>query len=309
LKRAVSISIGSSKRNKSTQINLLGETVLIERIGTDGDMEKAARLFQDLDGQVDAFGLGGTDLGFCIDGKFHRLNSISSMVRFVHKTPLVDGNGLKTLLESKVAETLQKNLDANRKPSKVLLASAVDRWGLAESFRNASYECLYGDMMFALGLPYPVRSISTLRLLVSILVPIVSNLPFKWIYPTGESQDKRTPKWGEYFDWADVIAGDCHYLHRYMPEHLPGKIIVTNTTTQSDRDFFLQTGAYGLMTTTPILDGRSFGTNMMEAALVAVTGWKKPIIYTQNSEYLQHLEKIINAIHLEPQFQVLNSNE
>jgi hypothetical protein len=29
-----------------------------------------------------------------------------------------------------------------------------------------------------------------------------------------------------------VIAGDCHYITRYMPDDLEGKVIVTNTTTQ-----------------------------------------------------------------------------
>ena len=42
MKRAVSISIGSSQRNKSVEVTLLGEKVSIERIGTDGDMEPAA---------------------------------------------------------------------------------------------------------------------------------------------------------------------------------------------------------------------------------------------------------------------------
>ncbi len=306
MKHAVSVSIGSSKRNKSTQIELLGETVLIERIGTDGDMEKAAQLYRDLDGKIDAFGVGGTDLGFCIDGKFRKLNSIRSMVRYVQKTPLVDGNGLKELIESKAAEILAQKLNGTLNPSRALLSSAVDRWGLAESFRNAGYECIYGDLMFALGLPFPVRSIKTLRLLADVLIPVITNLPFNWIYPTGESQDKRTPKWEEFFNWADVIAGDCHYLHKYLPDSIPGKIIVTNTTTQSDRDFFHQTGAYGLMTTTPILDGRSFGTNMMEAAIVAVTGWNLPINYTHESEYMLHLAKTIAEIKLEPQFQILN---
>ncbi len=306
MKRAVSISIGSSKRNKSTQIDLLGETVLIERIGTDGDMQKAAALFAELDGKVDAFGVGGTDLGFCIDGKFKTLNSIQFMVKSVKNTPLVDGNGLKELLESRAASVLSQKLDPAMKPEKVLLASAVDRWGLAESFRLSGYKCLYGDVMFALGMPVPVYSERTLRLLASVLIPVVSNLPFNWIYPTGESQNTRTPKWEKYFQWADVIAGDCHYLHRYMPDSLKGKIIVTNTTTQSDRDFFAGTGAYGLMTTTPVIDGRSFGTNMMEAALVAVTGWKNKIDYTQGSEYMVHLKKTIDTIQLDPQFQILN---
>jgi hypothetical protein len=38
------------------EVELLGEKVVIERIGTDGDMEKAAQMYKDLDGKVDAFG-------------------------------------------------------------------------------------------------------------------------------------------------------------------------------------------------------------------------------------------------------------
>jgi hypothetical protein len=38
MKRAVSVSIGSSKRDKAVEIELMGEEVSIERIGTDGDM-------------------------------------------------------------------------------------------------------------------------------------------------------------------------------------------------------------------------------------------------------------------------------
>lgn len=308
MKRAVSISIGSSKRNKSVEMELLGETILIERIGTDGNITRAAELYRELDGKVDAFGIGGTDLGFIVDGKFYLLHSIQSMIQYVHKTPLVDGNGLKILLESQAAQVLKKNLEDSKinRPSKALMVSAADRWGLAVSFDQAGYECVFGDLMFALGVDIPIHSIPTMKVLASILIPVVSRLPFHWIYPIGESQEKRKPKWVDYFNWADVIAGDCHYIHRYMPDTLAGKIIVTNTTTENDRDFFQQAGIHALMTTTPILDGRSFGTNMMEAALVAVTGWNEPISYAKNSKYLEHLKKVIDSIHMEPQFQILN---
>ena len=49
MKRAVSISLGSSKRDKAVEVELLGERVRIERIGTDGDMAKAQRMFAELD--------------------------------------------------------------------------------------------------------------------------------------------------------------------------------------------------------------------------------------------------------------------
>lgn len=102
MKRAVSISIGSSKRDKAVEIELLGEKVSIERIGTDGDMEKAAQLYAELDGKVDAFGVGGTDLGVEVDGHWYTLHSVQRLIRFIKKTPVVDGTGLKNTLETKI---------------------------------------------------------------------------------------------------------------------------------------------------------------------------------------------------------------
>lgn len=49
MKKVVSVSLGSSKRNHTAEIDVLGEKVLIERIGTDGSLKKAAELISDLD--------------------------------------------------------------------------------------------------------------------------------------------------------------------------------------------------------------------------------------------------------------------
>ena len=87
MKRAVSISIGPSRRDKAVEITLLGERVRVERIGTDGDMEKAARLFQELDGKVDAFGLGGADLGLLVASKYYPLHSVKPIVRLFAERP------------------------------------------------------------------------------------------------------------------------------------------------------------------------------------------------------------------------------
>ena len=62
MKRVVSISLGSSKRDHCVEQTFNQEIVRIERIGTDGSTEKAKSLIRSFDGTVDAFGLGGTDL-------------------------------------------------------------------------------------------------------------------------------------------------------------------------------------------------------------------------------------------------------
>ena len=301
MKRAVSISIGSSKRNKAVEVTLLGEKISIERIGTDGDMEAAALKYKELDGTVDAFGVGGADLGALVDGKWFPLYSVRPMVRFVKKTPLVDGGGLKNTLENKAPAFLDEKIGdyINSRGRKVLVTLGMDRWGLAKSFVDAGYETIFGDFMFGLDIPIAIRKISQLKILGNLLMPIVGRLPFEWVYPTGEKQEKRTPKWGKYYAWATVIAGDCHYIKRFMPEDLKGKVIVTNTTTTEDVEQFRKFGVKYLVTTTPVLDGRSFGTNMMEAALVAISGKNRPLTWDEYNEMLAKLG-------FEPQLQELN---
>lgn len=299
MKHALSISIGSSRRDKSVEIELLGEKVLIERIGTDGDMEKAAQLFKDMDGKVDAFGLGGADLGVMVDEKWYPLYSVLPMVRFVEKTPLVDGAGLKNTLENRVVPFMEARIGDYLTDKKAFITLGVDRWGMTKSFLDGGYECVFGDLMFGLHLPIPIHSERTLRIVAALLMPIAGRLPFDWVYPTGEKQEKRAPKWGKYYHWATVIAGDCHYIKRHMPQRLDGKVIVTNTTTTEDVDLFRSMGVKYLVTTTPVLNGRSFGTNMMEAALIAVSGKGRVL----NRDELNDL---LSQIDFEPQLQELN---
>ncbi len=301
MKRAVSISIGSSKRNKAVEVELLGERVTIERIGTDGDMEKAARLYQELDGKVDAFGVGGADLGLMVDEKWYPLYSVQPMVRFIKQTPVVDGAGLKNTLENKLGKFILEKIGdyVDAMGRKAFVVSGADRWGMSKSFLDNGYECVFGDLMFGLGVPFVVRSEASLKRLAAFLLPVVGRLPFAWLYPTGDKQDVRIPKYENYYQWATVIAGDCLYVKRHLPFQMQGKIIATNTTTPADVEMFRQAGIKYLVTSTPVLEGRSFGTNMMEAALIAISGKQRKLTYAELSEMLDQLG-------FEPQLQMLN---
>ena len=299
MKRAVSISIGSSKRDKSVEVELLGESVCIERIGTDGDMEKAAHLYQELDGKVDAFGVGGADLGVMVADKWYPLYSVQSLIRFIHQTPVVDGAGLKNTLEKRLAPFVENKIGSYIREKKAFVTLGVDRWGMSKSFLDNGYECTFGDLMFGLGIPIAVHSERALKILAAVLMPIAGRLPFKWVYPTGEEQEKRVPKWEKYYQWGSIVAGDCHYIKRHMPDRLDGKVIVTNTTTPADVEAFRKAGIKYLVTSTPVLEGRSFGTNMMEAALVAVSGKGRKLTYDE-------LNQLLDQLGLQPQLQELN---
>ncbi|HZY45194.1 MAG TPA: quinate 5-dehydrogenase [Anaerolineae bacterium] len=297
MKHALSISLGSTARDKVVEVKLLGETVRIERRGTNGDIQKATELFNELDGKVDAFGVGGIDLGEHTPWKFYPLHDAQRMVKNVKHTPMVDGGGLKTTLESRVMQFIEKQLIID--PKRAFLVAAITRYGMTESFIAAKYDCVFGDMMFALGMPIAIRSTTTLRRLAKILLPIVGRMPIEWLYPTGEKQDRNTPKYEKYYQWASVTAGDFLYVKQHLPLRMDGKIILTNTTTVEDVEWLKQRGVKALVTTTPVYDGRSFGTNMMEAALVAAAGKGRVLAH-------EELIEIIDQLKLEPQIQKLN---
>ena len=277
-KFALSISLGSSKRDKQAELNLLGHEVLLERRGTDGDVEKAAALFAELDGEVDAFGFGGMDLWLhATETRLYPIRAAHKVVQAVKKSPLVDGHGLKNTLEARVVDALVENLGDTYRTGRVMLTAGVDRFGMTQSFFASDYEVMCGDIMFGLDIPIAVRSERTFRRLSRLMVPIVSRLPISVLYPTGDKQDEIIPRYRKWYDWATVIAGDCHFIKRHMPDDMSGTVIVTNTTTKADMAAFKERGVTHVMTTTPVLDGRSFGTNMMEAALTAAAGKGRPL--------------------------------
>lgn len=299
MKRAVSISLGSSSRDKAVEINLLGETVRIERIGTNGDEAKARQMYREMDGKVDAFGVGGIDLGVHTPWKFYPLYGALKLVQDVRQTPYVDGSGLKETLEARVMQWVEQKIGDKIQPKTAFLVAGITRYGMTESFIKAGYQCVFGDLMFGLDIPIAIRSMSALNTTARILMPIVGRMPLSMLYPTGEKQEQVTPKYEKYYQGNTVTGGDFLYVKQHMPEDMRGKIIVTNTTTPADVEFLKKRGIKYLITTTLSFDGRTFGTNMMEAALVAVAG-KKRVLTTDE------LNALIDQLGFEPQLQELN---
>lgn len=297
MKRVVSVSLGSSKRDHKVEAEFLGEKFVIERIGTDGDMERAIQMIRELDGKVDAFGMGGIDLYLVAGNRRYALREAKKIAAAAEKTPIVDGSGLKNTLERKVIEYLQCELGWDFKDRRALVVSGVDRFGIAEALWYAGCKTTYGDLIFAMGIPIPVRSLSTLRFLAYTLLPILSQMPFKYLYPTGEKQETVTSKYDKYYHDNEIITGDFHFIRKYMPSELPGKIIITNTVTKDDLELLRERGVKVLVTTTPEMQGRSFGTNVMEGVLISLLGKKvdevKPEDYSSLLEQLQFKPRIV----------------
>jgi len=299
MKHVVSISLGSSKRNKKTEFKLGDQTLLLERIGCDGDEKKARALFTEMDGKVDAFGVGGVELFVRVENRNYPLRSGIGLVKNVRQTPYTDGRGLKMVLERNVFQMAEPHLKRPIEPRTAMMPLAVDRYGLAKSLHEAKFEIVFCDLMFALGVPIPLRGLKQLRTAAAILAPVVGLAPISMLYPTGESQDENVPKYEKWFRFGSVVAGDFLYIRKHMPLDMQGKIIITNTTTESDVALLTERGVSYLVTSTPRVDGRSFGTNVLEAALIAYSDQGRPL---SDGE----LAGLVKELDLQPNVQALN---
>jgi len=276
MKRVVSVSLGSSKRDKKVEAEFFGERFLIERIGTDGDLRKFADLLQQLDGKVDALCFGGMDIWVRCGKRKYALREALKLAQLVKQTPVVDGSGLKDTMERETIHWLQREgvVDFHRR--KVLLVSAIDRFGMAEELWALGADLRVGDLAFGLGIPVLIKSQRLYEILGAIFLPLLTKLPISWLYPTGKEQESIVPKFEPFYRWAEVIAGDFLLIRKHLPVPRPsspvpllGKVVLTNTTTPEDVELLRSLGVSLLITTTPELNGRTFGTNVMEGVIVA----------------------------------------
>ena len=299
MKRIVSISLGSSRRNHKAEVEFKGVIFSVERIGTDGDMDKMIALLTELDGQVDAFGLGGIDLYLGTPAHRYTIRDGKRMVAAAKKTPIVDGSGLKDTLERQTIRYLQKDLGWDFSGKTALLTSALDRWGMAEELEAAGCKLEIGDLIFAIGVPISMHRLKTLERVARMLAPAAVKLPFSVLYPTGKQQETSNGRFSRYFRGKDYIAGDFNYIYKHMPTDMTGQIVITNTITAHDVEELKKRGAKMLVTSTPELGGRSFGTNVMEALLVADAQAGSALSKEHYNRLLAELEFVPRIVNLQ----------
>ena len=295
MKKVVSVSLGSSTRDHQARVTFMGEELEIARTGMDGKLDAAIAKVRELDGNVDAIGLGGIDVYLYAGRHRYALRDGLRLLEAAKVTPVVDGSGLKNTLERNAVAFMQQQLGIDLRGRRVLMVSALDRFGMAQAFVDAGADVLFGDFIFALDKDIPVRDLHEFEAMAEKYLPDACKLPFQFFYPTGKKQEKPPePKYPQYYEQAEIIAGDFHFMRQFMPGRLDGKIVLTNTVTQANVGELEDRGVKLLITTTPEIAGRSFGTNVLEAALLALLGkaWKD----VEPADY----ERLLNELRLRP---------
>ncbi len=289
MKRVVSISLGPSAQDRQFEVELLGQKVQVEKRGTDGDMDRAAVLIRELDGQVDAISLDSMNTKFIVGRKTWIHHEVTALARRAKKTPVVDGTELRRTLERWAVAYMDKAFPGMFKNKLVFVPSGIDRHSMATVLESHGARVVFGDMMFQLGLEFPLKSFKQLELYCKFAMPYLCRRPYKALYPVGHRQTTKRPLGTHWFQKADIIAGSVHYINRYGPDSLRNKVVITNTLQKEDLERMRDKGVRLVLTTTPELSGESFGTNILEAIFVAILD--KPFEEIKTDDYLNLIPK------------------
>jgi hypothetical protein len=300
MKKVLSVSLGSSSRDHSVEAEFMGQHFQLSRRGTNGDFDRQLNMFKELDGKVDAFGVGGTEFYVEVNGRKYYFREAKKIRKVIQKSKVGDGNGIKHLL-APMSIRLLKDFGYDFEGKKVLKTTAADRYGLAKELTEAGCNMTFGDFMFALDLPIAMHKLSTLNLIAPFLLPIVTQFPYRWLYTLGEDQDKEpSSKYAKFYEEADIIAGDFLQVWTYLPNDLSGKLVITNTVTSKNIEELQKRNLKLLVTSTPRLEGRSFGTNVIEAMCRCLID--KDDDHIREEDFLD----VIKKAKLKPQLEVLS---
>ena len=176
MKKVLSISLGSSTRDHTTEAEFLGQHFWLSRQGTDGDFKKYLQMFRENDGKVDAFGIGGAEFYCLVNNRRYYWRELKPVREAIRLSKVGDGNGLKHLLAPYAIQALREH-GVELQGKKALKTTAVDRYGMAKALVDAGCDVTFGDFMFALDVPIPIHSLRTVHILAALLLPVLTNLP------------------------------------------------------------------------------------------------------------------------------------
>ena len=271
-KRVASYSLGSSQRDKTVDVQLNGHSFHISRQGFNGNLSALAQAIAACPPEIDVLTLGGIDFELEFLHRSFPFRDAKRLRAAAHHQPLVDGANFKRWVEPMFfRQIFQQGTILPR--GKVFFPLGANRLFLAAEMARCGFsEIVFGDLIYNVGFPpYLIKGIPQYTMIGTIAGRLVANLPFAWIYPAGEGAEPATPrlKQARHFYDAEIIAGDYHSIHRFLPHNLGGKTIVTNTVTAEDVTSMRQKGVSTLVTFASGLDGRIFGANVWDGIVTA----------------------------------------
>lgn len=292
MKQIVSISLGSSSDDYEFETEFMGHDFRVRRIGTDGDVDKAADFIREWDYKVDAFGLGNVKFPYISDSK-SMLKKITDQLYMVEnfmdkvkrlganaKSPVTAGDALRHVSMEWAIRCLEFKMDNYFTNARVFFPSGMYNYRIAGVMTEFTENLTFADPVLENGIPKFLNSFKELEMYGSGIHSILNWVPTRRF----ASSAVLLRDWNKYIyrramQKASVIVVPYYNFFKYLEdcgaEELGGKAVITSTAYDDRVSFLKDRGVDVIFDTTPKILKRVVGVNVLEAMILAALG-KKP---------------------------------
>ena len=277
MKNVIGISLGSSRENFRFDARFLGETLSVQRIGTDGDKARALRLLKRSKHKSAAIGLGMP----ADDLQVHAAEQ--------GQVPVSGGVRLGEILLEWAVRQSQSRLGNYFNNARVLFLDGMTDTKLAHCMSEYTENLVFADLALRFGVPKLLTSIDALNASVELsryLPAWISSNPLKLPMPLRHLREEL----GRFMvrkalSDATVVVAPVHMLDEFGIEELAGKTIITTTVNKTRLEHFRQAGVQMVIDAAPFLFKHALDPSLLDAMIIAASERKQANIL--EDDYLQ----------------------
>ncbi len=301
MKKVISISLGPSARDYEFETEFLGQDFIIKRIGTDGDMEKAAALLLKWDKEAAAIGLGGIKAPYGIGPRYlakkrhNKLNELGVQIQ----TPVTMGHKLRDVSFEWSLRYLEYKFGNYFSNARVLFFSGMTSYRIAKVMSEFTDNLTFADPILENGIPKFINSLGELESYAHGVHEVLQWVPSKRL--TGSVAPLQS--WNDYIlrkamQKANILVVPNYDFYDYLKntsiEELGGKTIITSTAEDEKITFLKERGVDVIIDTTPKILERVVPPNLLEALIIAAMGRNRDQVRSDD------LLEIISAQKMDP---------
>ncbi|MGI9134846.1 MAG: dehydrogenase, partial [Rhodoferax sp.] len=293
MKKVVTVTLGSSKKDFEFQTEFLGQRFSVRRMGADQDTNKAWELMRRQQASADAMGLGEISDHYQVGLRTVVNKETQRLLNVVTRVPATTGATLRRLLQVRAVRYVQKELGHYFNNNLVLFLSGMRNFDMAVALSDYTKNLSFADALFQTGTPAMLSSLEQLEVYAKGSEWVLSGRSGQALEESlAEFKNQRA---ASAVGKAHVIVGTYAEIKAVCsPANLAGKTLITSAVDDERMAFFKHCKVNLVVDVSPKLFERVVAINTIEAMILAVLD--KPMEEVSDDDF----EEILDELDIKP---------
>lgn len=293
MKKVITVTLGSSKKDFEFKTRFLGQEFSVQRLGADRDSSKAWELMRRQQANADAIALSDTVDHYHVGLRTVVNKESQRLMQVVTRVPVTTGASLRRLLQVRAVRHVQKELGHYFNNNLVLFLSGMRNYDMAVALSEYTRNLSFADPVFHAGSPLLLTSLEQLEIYAKgkeLIPDIVPGEFLKSVLKTVKNKIVANA-----VARSHVIVGTFREIQAVAAGgNLEGKTLITSAIDDEALAFFTKHKVNLVVDVSPKLFDRVVGISTITAMILA--SMDKP-----ESEVSDHdFEEIINELDIKP---------